>query len=294
MVKVTNDAAAYIRGLAALHDRNADWAEKAVREAVSLPYDQARDQHVIDIVANDVQDLLEQANGRTVIAQGHKVVLVTHNLSVVTVEPGWRDHLLALLTDPSIVYLMLLAGLFGITFEFTHPGVYAPGVIGVICLLVGAYGLNLLPIDYAGLALAVLGLGLMVTEAFIPAFGAFVLGGAAAFAIGSLMMFRAAGMRPPTSVIAGATLLSATLFGAVLSLLLRARRRPVVTGTAALEGLPGQILGWAGDQGEVMVQGERWRARCPDALSPGQSVRVVGRQGLTLLVEAVQPAEKRA
>jgi membrane-bound serine protease (ClpP class) len=176
LTKVTNDAVAYIRGLATLHARNADWAEKAVREAVSLSYDAALEQHVIDLVANDLPDLLAKANGRRVIVQGRPLLLDTSGLTVTVVGPGLRDRLLSLLTDPSIVYLLLLAGLFGIAFEASHPGIYAPGVVGVICVLVGGYGLNLLPIDYAGLALVLLGLGLMAAEAFVPSFGAFVLG----------------------------------------------------------------------------------------------------------------------
>jgi membrane-bound serine protease (ClpP class) len=151
-----------------VHARNADWAEKAVREAVSLPYDAALEQHVIDFVAADLSDLLAKANGRSVIVQGKPLLLDTSGLAVTEVEPGLRDRLLALLTDPSIVYLLLLVGLFGLAFEASHPGIYAPGVIGVICVLVGGYGLNLLPIDYAGLALVLLGLGLMATEAFVP------------------------------------------------------------------------------------------------------------------------------
>jgi len=286
LIKVTNDAVAYIRGLATLHRRNADWAEKAVREAVSLPYDAALEQHVIDLVAADLHDLLAKANGRSVIVQGKPVVLDTAGLAVVEVEPGWRDRLLALLTDPSIVYLLLLAGLFGIAFEATHPGIYAPGVIGVICLLVGGYGLNLLPVDYAGLALVLLGLGLMATEAFVPSFGAFVLGGTSAFVIGSLLMFGAPGARLPLTVIICATLACAALFGLVLALLVRARRRPVTGGATSLVGSPGRtIVGWTGQQGEIMVQGERWRARAAGPLQSGQAVRVVGRDGLTLLVE---------
>ena len=199
LVKVTNDAAAYIRGLATMHDRNAEWAERAVREAVSLPYDAALAQHVIDIVATSVPDLLAQADGRSVLVAGRPVRLASRGLAIVSVAPDWRDRLLATLTDPDIVYLLLLAGLFGLAFEASHPGVLAPGVIGAICLLVGGYGLNLLPIDYAGVALALLGLGLMATEAFVPAFGALVLGGASAFAIGSLMMFDRPGLRPLAS-----------------------------------------------------------------------------------------------
>ena len=285
--KITNDAAAYIRGLAVLHGRNAEWGEKAVREAVSLPYDAALNQHVIDLVASDLPDLLAQADGRNVIVQGKPMQLKTRGLQVTYIDPNWRDRLLGLLTDPSIVYLLILAGIFGIAFELSHPGVYAPGVIGAICLLVGGYGLNLLPVDYAGLALVLLGLGLMIAEAFVPAFGAFVLGGATAFVIGSLMMFHMPGAGLPLSVIAGATLASATLFGVVLTLLLRTRRRHVVTGNAALIGLPGRIIGWTGSEGEVLVQGERWRARAAQSLQPGQSVRIIDRDGLTLLVQAI-------
>jgi membrane-bound serine protease (ClpP class) len=211
--------------------------------------------------------------------------LATRGLELIEVEPSWRDRLLELLTNPSIVYLLLLAGIFGVAFELSPPGVFAPGVIGVICLLVGGYGLDLLPIDYAGLALALFGLGLMIAEAFDPAFGAFVLGGAAAFAIGSLMMFEAPGVRPPLSVIAGATLTSAVLFGAILVLPLRARRRPVATGTPAMIGLTARINRWTAGEGEVQFQGERRRARGVHSLQPGQSVRIVGREGLTLLVE---------
>jgi membrane-bound serine protease (ClpP class) len=283
--KVTNDSVAYIRALAALHGRNADWAEKAVREAVSLSYEAALDQHVIDLVASDIPDLLAKADGRSAIVRGKPVRLATQGVEIVHVEPSWRDRLLGLLTDPSIVYLLLLAGVGGLAFELSHPGVFAPGVLGTICLLLGGYGINLLPISYAGLALALLGLGLMVAEAFVPAFGAFVLGGAASFVIGSLMVFDTPGLRLPPGLIVGATLASAALFGVVLRLLLRARRRPAVTGTAALIGLSGRIIRWTGMEGEVLVQGERWHARATDTLEPGQAVRVVGRHGLTLLVD---------
>jgi membrane-bound serine protease (ClpP class) len=285
IAKTTNDAAAYIRGLATLHGRNAAWAERAVREAVSLPYDVALAQHVIDLVAPTVADLLAQADGRTVTVAGKPMRLATAGLDVVTVEPAWRDRLLALLTNPNVVYLLLLAGLAGIAFELSHPGVIAPGVVGTICLLVGGYGLNLLPIDYAGLALALLGIGLMIAEAFVPAFGALGLGGAAAFAIGSVMMFDSPDLRPPISLIAGATIASAVLFAVVLGLLVRARRRPVVTGNAMLVGARGQATRWHGGEGEVLVLGERWRARAAGPLAPGQAVKVIDRQGLTLVVE---------
>jgi membrane-bound serine protease (ClpP class) len=284
-LKAANDAAAYIRGLAGLHGRNADWAERAVREAVSLSYDAALAERVIDVIAGSVPELLAAADGRTVSVRGQSVTLATRELETVTVEPDWRDRLLATLSDPSVVYLLLIGGLFALAFELSHPGVIAPGVVGTICILVGAYGLHLLPIDYAGVALAALGIGLMVAEAFVPAFGALGLGGAAAFAIGSLMMFEDSDIRPPLGVVIGATMVSLALFAVVLTLLLRARRRPVVSGNAALIGAAGRTTAWAGTEGEVVVRGERWHARAARTLEPGQAVTVVDRHGLTLLVE---------
>ena len=231
-------------------------------------------------------DLLAKADGHSAIVQGKPVKLATAGLVVVEIEPGLRDRLLALLTDPSIVYLLLLAGLFGIAFEASQPGIYAPGVIGVICVLIGGYGLNLLPVDYAGLALVLLGIGLMATEAFVPSFGAFVLGGASAFVIGSLLMFETAGVQLPLEVIAVATLVAAALFGLLLALLVRARRRPMLGGTATLIGAPGRaLIGWEGERGEVVVQGERWRARTTRPLRSGAPTRLGARDWLLLIVE---------
>ncbi|HEY2594608.1 MAG TPA: nodulation protein NfeD [Chloroflexota bacterium] len=287
--KVVNDAAAYIRGLAVLHGRNPDWAERAVRESVSIPYDEALREHVIEVEASSVAELLTLADGRTVLAAGHPVRLATRDVPVLEIVPDWRDRLLGILTDPTLLYLLLLAGIVGVAFELTHPGIFAPGVLGAICLLVGGYGLNLLPIDYAGAALAVFGLGLIVAEAFVPAFGAFVLGGAAAFLIGSLMMFRAPGLRPPWALIVGATLASVVLLGVVLGALLRSRRRPVVSGDAGLLHLEGRVTAWQGTEGQVMLRGEYWNARSARPLAVGDTVRVIGRDGLRLLVDAMKP-----
>ena len=284
--KVTNDAAAYIRGLATMHGRNADWAERAVREAVSLPYDVALREHVIDLVAPDVIDLLAAADGRTVLAAGRTVRLATAGATVRDVVPDWQDSMLGVLTDPSILYLLLLAGAAGIVFELTHPGIFAPGVLGTICLVLAGYGLNLLPIDYAGVALALFGLGLITAEAFVPLCGAFLLGGAAAFLIGSLMMFRDPLLRPPPQAIVGATLASIGLFGLLLETLLSVRRRPVVTGDADLLGVEGRVTAWHGGTGQVMLRGEFWNARAARPFAVGDSVRVVAREGLSLLVDA--------
>lgn len=287
--KITNDAAAYLRGLATLHGRNADWAERAVREAVSLPYDAALREHVIDLVATGIPELLAAADGRTVLVAGQPRKLATAGLALHPVGPDWRDRVLGMLTDPSILYLLLLAGVAGVVFELTHPGIFAPGVLGTICLVLAAYGLNLLPVDYAGVALVLFGLGLMAAEAFVPAFGAFVLGGAAAFLIGSLMMFPNPALRPPTGAIAGATLFSMALFGVVLDAALRMRRRPAVTGDADLLGAEGRVVAWRGRAGKVLVRGEYRTARAAGPLAVGAAVRVCARDGLSLLVEAPPP-----
>ncbi|CAH2600749.1 putative membrane-bound ClpP-class protease associated with aq_911 [Rhodovastum atsumiense] len=290
-LKAVNDAAAYIRGLAALHGRNAAWAERAVREAVSLSYEAALREHVVDLVASGLPDLLAAADGREVVAAGRPVRLATRDAVIRPVAPDWRDRLLATLTNPGLLYLLLLAGMAGIAFELSHPGILAPGVLGVICLLLASYGLNLLPIDHAGAALLLFGLALMVAEAWVPSFGALGIGGAAAFLIGSLMMFEDPGFRPPLALILGATLACLALFAGVLAMLLRARRRPVVSGDAMLIGAAGQVTAWHGTEGQVCVRGEYWNARSNAgpgrALVVGGKVRVTGRDGLRLLVEAV-------
>jgi membrane-bound serine protease (ClpP class) len=293
LTKITNDAAAYIRGLATLHSRNAGWAERAVREGVSLSYDAALREHVIDLQAISVEDLLATADGRTVIVAGRPLRLTTSGAAVHIVMPDWRDRLLDVLTNPSILTILLLAGVAGVTFELTHPGIFAPGVMGTICLLLGGYGLNLLPIDYAGVALAVFGLGLMAAEAFVPAFGAFVVGGAAAFLIGALMMFRTPGLRPPTMVLLAATLGAMVAFGVVLGAMLRVRRRPVASGDVTLLGADGRVATWQGGQGRVLVRGEYWNARAAGPLTIGATVRVTGRNGLWLLVEVGDAAAGR-
>jgi membrane-bound serine protease (ClpP class) len=284
--KAVSDAAAYIHSLAQLRGRNADWAEHAVREAASLPVEQAVKENVVDFVADDVPDLLTKADGRTVQVGGGPFVLHTAGLPVLRIDPGWRTQLLALVTNPEIAYLLFLLGIFGIVFELAHPGMAAPGVVGVISLLVGLFGLNFLPIDYAAAGLVLVGVGLMIAEAFVPTYGALGFGGVAAFAIGSLMLFdaRPAAFRLSLGVVIATTLAAAAFFGLLLSLLVRARRRPVVTGEAALTGLAGSVLSWSGADGHVLVQGERWRARADAPIAPGDTVRVLGRDGLTLLV----------
>jgi membrane-bound serine protease (ClpP class) len=287
--KAVNDAVAYIRGLAELNDRNADWAVDAVRSAVSLPASEALKLHVIDVIADDVPDLLRKIDGRAVKAAGKPARLATAGLAVVTVPPDWRTELLAVITNPNVAFILMLIGVYGLIFEFLNPGAVAPGLIGAISLLVALFALNLLPINYAGAGLVLLGIGLMVAEAHIGSFGVIGVGGIVAFAIGSIMMFPsgAPGFQLSLAVVAAATLVTAAFFLLVISMLLRSRRRPVVTGKEALLGAEGETVAWQGAEGRVRVQGEIWRARAAAPLQPGTRIKVVDSDGLVLVVEAV-------
>lgn len=284
--KVLNDAVAYIRSLAQLRGRNAEWAEKAVREAATLTAREALDQHVIDAIANDMPDLLRKADGHKVKVGQQDVALKTRGLVAVSIAPDWRAQILAVITNPNIAYLLLLAGIYGIMFEFFSPGAIFPGVLGSIALLVGLYAMNLLPINYAGIGLLLLGVGMMAAEAFAPS-GVLALGGIAAFVLGSLFLFRgeAPGFSLSWPVVAAATIVSAGFLAIALAAVIRAHRRRVTIGDAALVGSEGQVLRWENGEGEVHVHGERWRARAAIPLSPGQHVRVVERRNLTLLIE---------
>jgi membrane-bound serine protease (ClpP class) len=285
--KIVNDAVAYIRSLAELNKRNADWAEQAVRSAKSVSAQEALKLNVIDVIADNIPDLLHKIDGRTVIVAGKPVTLKTADLRVVTLAPGWRVKLLAVITDPNVAFLLMLVGIYGLIFEFAVPGTVAPGTIGVICLLLALYALNLLPINYAGAGLVLFGIGLMIAEIHIGAFGVIGIGGVVAFGIGSFMMFHSGvpGFELSLSVVVAAMVVSTALFVLVLGLLLRSRKRPVVTGKEALLGAEGEALTWQQDEGRVRVQGEIWRARAAHPLTPGTRVKVVNREGLVLLVE---------
>jgi membrane-bound serine protease (ClpP class) len=282
--KVVNDATVYIRSLAALNGRNADWAADAVRSAVSLPAADALSLHVIDVIADDVADLLRQIDGRTVKVAGKPLRLATAGLDVVTVPPDWRTELLALVTNPNVAFILLLIGVYGLILEFFNPGAVAPGLIGAISLFVALYALALLPINYAGAALVIIGIGLMIAEAHIGAIG---VGGVAAFVIGSLMMFpsRAPGFALSYAVVIGTAICSAALFLVALAVLLRSRKRPVVTGGEALIGAAGEAVFWQGGEGRVRVKGEIWLARADAPLAAGTHVKVLDRDGLVLRVQ---------
>jgi membrane-bound serine protease (ClpP class) len=284
--KVVSDAVAYIRGLAQLRGRNAEWAERAVREAVSLPADEALRSRVIDLIATDVADLLRKVNGRSVETAGTKRVLAVEGAALVRLEPDWRSRLLGVITDPSIAYILLLAGIYAMLFEFYSPGLILPGVIGAVCLLVALYALQMLPISYAGLGLLALGIAFMASELFVTSHGVLGLGGALAFAIGSVMLIDTdvPGYDIPWTLIALLTAASVAFFLVVVSLALRARRQPVVTGAEELIGAPGEVLEHRDGVWWARVHSELWRVRSLEPLKRHLRVRVTGREGLTLVV----------
>ncbi len=285
--KMVNDAVAYIRSLAQLHGRNADWAESAVRGAASLPAEEALKQQVIDVVAPTVPALLQKIDGREAIVDGERRKLATAGLVVTEVTPDWRTRLLSVITDPNIAYLLMLIGVYGLIFELSNPGSILPGVLGGICLLLALFAFSVLPIDYAGVALVLLGIALMASEAFVTSYGVLGLGGIVAFVIGSIIMFEpgSANFGLSISVVVASTAVSAGLLILALAMLVRSRRRAVVTGGAALIGAVGSVVEWADGEGRVRVSGEVWRARAGTALQPGERVNVRDRDGLVLLVE---------
>ncbi len=280
MRKVMHDAAAYIRGLAQLRGRNADWAERAVREAVSLPAAEALKLKVIDVVADDVAALLKQVDGRVI---GGKT-LQTAGLSAVAHDPDWRTRFLSVITNPSIAYILVLVGIYAIFFEFTNPGMVLPGVVGSICVLVAMYAFHMLPVNFAGLALILLGIGFMVAEAFFPSFGSLGVGGVVAFAVGSVILIDSdvPEFEIPGALIAGVTAASAAFLIFVVGMLLRARRRPVVSGREELVGAEGEALEDLQGEGWARVHGERWRVRCAMPLRAGERLRVTAIHGLIL------------
>jgi membrane-bound serine protease (ClpP class) len=287
--KQIQDAAAYIRGLAQLRGRNVQWAERAVREAVALSASEALDQKVIDLTATDLNDLLNKLDGKHVRTTAGDLTLSTKDAARIVLNPDWRSRFLATITDPSIALILMMIGLYGLFFEFANPGFVLPGVAGAICLLVGAFALQLLPISFVGLGQIVFGLGCLVAEMFLPTFGTLGIGGIVAFGIGALMLIDTdvPGFGIPVGVIVGVALVTALFVFTVSGLALKARRRPVVSGGEAMLGSIGVML----DDGWAQVHGERWRvesAASDKAPEKGDRVRVTARHGLTLSVEPMR------
>ncbi len=290
--KLVNDAAAYLRGLATLRGRNADWAEQAVRSAANLSAAEALDAGVIELVAADLADLLAQLDGRTVQVLGKTTTLQTTGLSAQPYAPNWRTRVLGVLTDPNIAYVLLLIGIYGLIYELANPGALVPGVSGAIALVLALYAFQTLPVNFAGLALLILGIAFMTLEAFVPSFGALGIGGTIAFAAGSLLLFRAdagqIGVALP--VIGSFVVLSLALFVGVIGYAVKTRHRPVVSGAEEMIGAVGEALEDFAVRGRIRVHSESWTAQSARPVRRGQRVRVVGMDGLLLTIEEVDDA----
>jgi len=285
--KAINDAVAYIRALADLRGRDADWAERAVREAASLDAREAVAAGVADFMARDVDDVLAQADGRVVTVGGAPVTLRTAGLAVEHLNPDWRHELLAAITNPNVALILMMIGVYGLIFEFMNPGALYPGTIGVISLVVGLYALAVLPVNYAGILLILLGIGLMAAEGYSPSFGTLGIGGVAAFLLGGMILMDTdiPGFEVSVPLLAGLTLSSLVFTLLVVRLALSARRRRVVTGREEMIGAFGVVQNWSAGAGHVFTHSERWRAVSPAPLKPGDRVRTVAVDGLTLVVE---------
>ncbi|WP_149193250.1 NfeD family protein [Luteimonas suaedae] len=283
--KAINDSVAYLRSLAELRGRDVDFAEEAVRDAATLTARQARARGVVEIVAADLDALLAQADGREVALAGGAVTLAVAGASVTEITPDWRVKLLSVLTEPTVAYLLLLVGLYGLLFEGYSPGAIVPGVIGGISLLLGLYALQVLPVNYAGVALIVLGVALMTAELAVPSFGALGIGGLAALMVGSVILFEdAPGFGVPGRLIASIGVTSGLAFMGVLWLAVRARRRPVVSGREELVGHEAVAADDFSGRGRVRIRGELWQADAAGPVRAGQRVRVLAIDGLVLRV----------
>jgi membrane-bound serine protease (ClpP class) len=284
--KVTNDAVAFIRSLAELRGRNADWAEQAVREAATLSADGALQTHAIDLVARDEADLLKQIDGRVVeLGGGTTQRLATQDAVIEAVDPGGISRFLAVITDPNVAFILLIVGIYGLIFEFVSPGTVAPGVVGTICLLLGLYALNMLPINYAGFGLMLVGIALLAIEAFNPTV-VIGLGGIVAFVLGAIMLVRveSPGYRLSWSVVAVVAAIFTGFILVVFGALRRARRGSPRVGAQAMRGLIAEVLDWNENEGHVFTHGERWQARGADSFRPGERVEVANIVDLTLVV----------
>lgn len=288
--KAINDSIAYIRGLAELRGRNAEWAESAVRSAASLSARAALEQNVIDVVAEDIDDLMQQIDGRTVKVSTGQIQLATSGLGIERIEIDWRTQLLSVITNPNVAYLLMLIGVYGLLLEGYNPGAILPGVVGGICLLLALYAFQVLSVNYAGLALMVLGVSLIIAEAFAPSFGALGLGGIIAFVIGSVILMdsEVPGFQIARSLIGGIAAAGGIAMLGMVMYFARSRRRPVATGVEQILSTRVVALSDFEREGRVRMHGEIWNAISSAPVREGQVLRVTAVDGLVL---HVAPAE---
>jgi len=292
--KAVSDSIAYLRSLAEMRGRNADWAEAAVRDSASISAETALKLGVIELLASNMTELATQLDGRTVGTRAGQLTLDLAGAQIIAYEPDWKTRVLTVITNPNVAYILLLIGVYGLLLEFYSPGTFVAGITGAICLFLGLYALNLLPVNYAGAALLLLGIVLMASEAFVPSFGALGIGGAVAFIAGSLLLLEtdAPGFEVSLVLIGTIAALASGLFLFVMWMLLRSRRRTVSTGLEELLASSGEVIDWSDESGHVRIHGEIWSATATSRLKPGMPVRVEAIDGLTLKVTPRQEHAK--
>jgi membrane-bound serine protease (ClpP class) len=287
--KAVNDVVALLRSLAQLRGRNAEFAEQAVRDAATRTAEDAHKERVVEILAADMDDLLAQLDGREVKIGGAAKRLATKGAQVVTVEPDLRTRLLSVISNPNVAFLLMMIGFYGLILEFWNPGTFVAGVVGGISLILGLIGLSALPVNYGALGLLVLGIGLMIGEVFTPGIGVLGIGGVATFIAGAYFLIEGAGADIDIAVslplIIGTAATTALLIFGVIAAAMQSRRRPALTGAEQIIGSTGEVIEWQDTTGRVLVLSEIWNARAARPMQAGDKVRVVGREGLTLVVE---------
>lgn len=284
--KVINDAEAYLRSLAAYHGRNIDWVKNAVREGESLSSTEALEIGVIDLIAENPQQLLSMIHQKSVRLPSGQGEIDTDGMIIDEIEIDWKTQLLSIISDPNIAYILLIVGIYGLIFEGYNPGTFIPGVIGAISLLLAFYALQIMPVNYVAAGLLVLGIALLVVEAFAPSFGILGVGGIIAFILGSFLLFNEpeTGMAIAMPILIFVTIVSVILLSFVLSLAIRARNRPVVTGTDEMLSEIGIVEHDFDDKGWIKIHGEIWKAKSTQPLKAGQQVKVVAVNDLDLEV----------
>jgi len=294
--KQINDAIAYIRGLAEQHNRNIEWAEQAVRSAASLTASDALAQNVIDLIAEDLNDLIKQMNGRNIQFKGESMQLVIDAPQIEYLDPDWRNQFLATITDPNVAYILMLIGIYGLILEFYNPGMGVPGIAGAICLLIALYAFQVLPISYAGMGLLLLGIALMIAEAFVPSFGVLGIGGVIAFIFGSVILMdtKLPAFQIALPLIAALGVISLLIIVIIARMLMRTRHQQSVTGANAMLGQLVEVAEYEQGQGKVWLHGELWNAYAKEPFKPGDQARIVKVSGLNLEIQAQDSELKEA
>ena len=285
--KVINDASAYIKALAERHGRNSDWAVRAVREAVSLSAEEALELKVIDFLALNLPDLFHQLDGHEIMFDSKVHTISSTNMNTIRIEPSWRYRLLTVISDPNVAYFLLLLGFYGLIYELANPGVFLPGVAGGISLLLAFYAFQILPINYSGLALIILGITFLISEAFVPSFGSLGIGGAVAFAVGSLILIDDESLRVSIPLIISTTAVSVVLILLLVARVLTIRNKKIRTGEEALIGMTGEASEDFDGEGRIWLLGESWQAKSSNTIRKGEKVRITSRNGLELTVESL-------